>query len=79
MKKLSSLIKKMTDIAFDFAGKSLCFTDKHKMGLDVRKPVYGVREQYRRRPACAYAQSDHRICYSVIAKDNISTYDERNF
>ena len=30
-----------------------------------------VCEQQRRRPACAAAQSDQRLCYSLIGKDHI--------
>ena len=38
------------------------------MGLDAKKPVFRVCEQQRRRPACASAQSDQRLCYSVFGK-----------
>ena len=41
------------------------------MGLDVRKTV--VCEQQRGRPACAYAQSDERLCFSLIGKYHILT------
>ena len=40
----------------------------------------GVHEQHRRRPACAYAQSDQRLCYSLSgtgprsAVGNVSGY-----
>ena len=44
---------------------------KSQMGLDARKSVFGVCEQQRRRPACASAQSDQRICYSLIGKYHI--------
>ena len=37
------------------------------MGLDARKPVFGVCEQQRRRPA----QSDQRLNYSLIGKWHI--------
>ena len=43
-------------------------------GRDARKPVFGVCEQERCRPACASAQSDQRFCYSLIGKFNIQTY-----
>ena len=39
---------------------------KHKMGLNVRKLSSGVCEQHKRRSACAYAQSDQRLCYSIF-------------
>ena len=32
---------------------------------------YGVCEQHRRRPACASAQSDQRLCYSPFGKYHI--------
>ena len=38
----------------------------HIMGLNARKHVFGVCEQQRRRPACTSAQSDQRLCYSLI-------------
>ena len=31
----------------------------------------GACEQQRRRPACAYAQSDQRLCYPLIAMYHI--------
>ena len=31
-----------------------------------------VFEQQRRRPACASAQSDQRLCYSLVASTNVS-------
>ena len=32
----------------------------------MRKPVYAIWEQQRRRSACASAQSDQRLCYSLL-------------
>ena len=32
----------------------------------MRKPVYAICEQQRRRSACASAQSDQRLCYSLL-------------
>ena len=43
----------------------------NNLGLDARKPVIGVCEQQRRRPACASAQSDQRLRYSLIGKYHI--------
>ena len=40
----------------------------HKMGLVWRNPVFMVCEQHRHRPACASAQSDQRLCYSLCGK-----------
>ena len=31
-----------------------------------KKPVFGVCEQQRRRPACASTQPDQRLCYSLF-------------
>ena len=39
----------------------------------------GIWEQHRRRPACASAQSDQRLCYLLFAKNHISTCCKRNF
>ena len=41
-----------------------------KMG-DMRKPVFGVCEQHRPRPACASAQTDQPLCYSLFGKYHI--------
>ena len=38
-----------------------------------------VCEQQRRRPACASAQTDQRLCYSLIGKYHILTCYKRNF
>ena len=39
----------------------------------------GVCKQHRRRPACASAQTDQRLCYSLIEKNHILTCYEGNF
>ena len=39
----------------------------------------GVCEQHRRRPACASAQSDQRLCYSLFGKYHMFTYYRWNF
>ena len=36
-------------------------------------------EKHRRRPACASAQSDQRLCFSLFGKNHIQTCYERNF
>ena len=41
--------------------------------------LQGVCEQHRRRPACASAQSDHRLCYLHSGKYHIQTCYKRNF
>ena len=38
---------------------------QHHIGLDARSPDFVACEQQRRRPACASAQSDLRLCYSL--------------
>ena len=48
------------------------------MGLDERKPVLGGCEQQRHRPASASAQTDQRLCYSLIEKNNIQICYKRN-
>ena len=37
-----------------------------KMSHIMRKPVYSICEQQRRRSACASAQSDQRLCCSLL-------------
>ena len=44
---------------------------RRKLGLDARKSVLGVCEQQRCIPACASAQSDQRLCYSLSGKHYI--------
>ena len=39
----------------------------------------GVGEQQRRRPACASAQSDQCLCYSLFRKDHMEACYEGNF
>ena len=41
------------------------------MSHDVRKPVFMVCKQQRRRPACASAQTDQHLCYSQFGKYHI--------
>ena len=47
-------------------------------GHSAIKPVFGVCEQQRCRPACASAQSDQRLCYSLIGKYHNKICYERN-
>ena len=37
----------------------------------TRENLSGVCEQHRSRPACAFAQSDQRLCYSFFGKCHI--------
>ena len=43
------------------------------------RPVFGVCEQHRRRPACASAQSDQCLCYSHFEKYHNYTCFEQIF
>ena len=52
---------------------------KMHMGLVERKPDFGGCEQQKRKPACASAQSDQRLCYSLIIKYHIKACYEQNF
>ena len=45
----------------------------------MRKSVYAICQQQRRRSACASAQSDQRICYSLLRQYNTSSFYSRNF
>ena len=49
------------------------------MSLVTRKPVYAIGEQQRRRSACASAQSDQHLCYSLPRWNNSSSFYIRNF
>ena len=49
------------------------------MRLDGRKPVFGVCEQQRRRPACPSTQSGQHLFYLFIGKYRIQTFYKRNF
>ena len=40
----------------------------------MRKPVFAICVQQRRRSACASAQSDQRLCYSLPRKYNTSSF-----
>ena len=42
------------------------------MGLNERKGVFGVWEQQRCRPACASAQTDQRLCYSLFEPGRVA-------
>ena len=45
---------------------------KHdKSAIEFNKPVFGVCEQQRPRPACASAQTDQHLCYSPFGKCHI--------
>ena len=45
----------------------------------MRKPVYAICEQQRRRSACASAQSEQRLCCSLPKSYNTSSFYIRNF
>ena len=40
----------------------------------MRKPVFAICEQHRRRSACASVQSDQRLCYSRLRSYNICSF-----
>ena len=52
--------KKLFYQKFEFFKKVL---NNENMGLNAGKPVFGVWDQQRRRPACASAQTDQRLSY----------------
>ena len=60
---ISSLLKKQTDV------DPYCFPNMiHNWAATRENLSSRVCEQYRRRPACASAQSDQRLCNSLFAK-----------
>ena len=44
----------------------------HYLSHVMRKPVYAICKQQRRRSACAFAQSDQRLCCCIISLVSIS-------
>ena len=57
--------------------KDRMHSNRYYMGLDVRKPDFGVCQQQRRRPI--FTQSDQSLCCSLIGKKNIYTCLMQNF
>ena len=51
----------------------------HNWASSREKLSSGVCEQQRRRPACASAQSDQRLCYSLFGKYHINACYKWNF
>ena len=49
---------------------TMSFAVRVYMGLVVRKSDFVACKQQRSRPACADAQSDQRLCYSLSVKLN---------
>ena len=49
------------------------------MSLDARNLSSVVSEQQRRRPVCAYAQSDQCMCYSIIEMYHIYSSIKKAF
>ena len=45
----------------------------------MRKPVFTICEQQRRRSACASRQTDQRFCYSLLRLYNTSSFYIQNF
>ena len=50
-----------------------------KLSHVMRKPVYAICKQQRDRSACASAQSDQHLCFSLPRYYNISSFYIRNF
>ena len=65
-------------MAHDQGLRCLDYAD-YVLGLHVRKPVFGDCEQQRRKPACAYVQSDQHHFYSLIGKYHIETCYKQTF
>ena len=47
--------------------------------LDARKPVFGGLGKNRRRQACAFAQSDQRLCFLESIISRLATSEISNF
>ena len=52
---------------------------QYHMSHVMRKPAFAICEQQKRRSACASAQSDQRLCYSLLRQDNTSSFYIQNF
>ena len=57
----------------------VCRSWNNKMSHIIRKPVYAICEQQRRRSACVSAQYDQHISCSLPRKYNISSFYIGNF
>ena len=74
-----SILSTMCGYFVDTTPITVLYWSFDNLGLDARKPVFGglsttkvrVCQQQRRRPACAYAQTDQHLCYSLIGKYHI--------
>ena len=44
------------------------YQENYHIGHDAREPDFVACEQQKRRPACAFTQSDQHLCYSVSGK-----------
>ena len=53
--------------------------NEHKWAGPWENVSYVICEQQRRRSACAFAQSDQRLCSSLLRWYNISRFYSRNF
>ena len=59
--------------------KTTIYIPKWQLCHVMRKPVYAICEQQRRRSACPSTQSDQRLCFSLPGQYDISTCYSRNF
>ena len=55
------------------------FSSLSNLDLDARKPIFGVSEQQRRRPACTSMQTAQHLCYSLIGKPCVNLQHKQNF
>ena len=75
--KWRSIYRSQPNAVVQIFAKTLCY--KNHLGLDARKPVFMSFGQHRRRPACASAQTDQHLCYSLFGKHHICTCYKRIF
>ena len=57
----------------------ICGMAWYSMSHIMRKPVYAICEQQRRRSACASTQSDQHLCCLLPGQYNISICHSRSF
>ena len=66
------IISNRTDCLFRTVGILAALLYHDYMGIGTRNPVFGICDQQIRRPACACAQIDWRLCYSLHVKFQFS-------
>ena len=75
----TSLKKEQKFTDWPKSGTRTCLTCNNKWATPWENVSYVICEQQRRRSACASAQSDQRLCCSLLRWYDISRFYSRNF